>query len=375
MGRTSPLILRSGHLFNNWKSHWFSDANYTNLLTEDLKIRYYINNVNYYLKLPSSDLKIRRPQNLLGIMYNSYYLPEYIRVDKLNSYKFSFYRYNIKNLEINTNLVKKYNNNKQKTALDIIILWKLLSKTSSLSRYLLKLFKYYLINRFYLNHTTQLYYTNNLTNLIMGDTLLGSYKILISYKKKINNIYNFCSFTNSLSFSKNLISKIFNSNYNLTNLFELFSAEDIVLRDAARDAEGRSIIYETKRRSYTATSIVLLDSFGKTYEYEPQKTRRKYPFYDFFFFFKLNLVHILKMYSHYNYYKKRKRKRYKSLKKLKKKYFIRYVMSAGIKIKKLKLYLGNLIELQNKVKDVYAQSFLHLKGNYSKYILDRKSVV
>lgn len=374
MGRTSPLILRSGHLFNNWKSHWFSDANYTNLLTEDLKIRYYINNVNYYLKLPSSDLKIRRPQNLLGIMYNSYYLPEYIRVDKLNSYKFSFYRYNIKNLEINTNLVKKYNNNKQKTALDIIILWKLLSKTSSLSRYLLKLFKYYLINRFYLNHTTQLYYTNNLTNLIMGDTLLGSYKILISYKKKINNIYNFCSFTNSLSFSKNLISKIFNSNYNLTNLFELFSAEDIVLRDAARDAEGRSIIYETKRRSYTATSIVLLDSFGKTYEYEPQKTRRKYPFYDFFFFFKLNLVHILKMYSHYNYYKKRKRKRYKSLKKLKKKYFIRYVMSAGIKIKKLKLYLGNLIELQNKVKDVYAQSFLHLKGNYSKYILNGKTI-
>lgn len=364
MGRTSPLVLRSGHLFNNWKSHWFSDNNYTSLLTEDLKIRYYINNVHYYLKLPSSDLRIKRSQNQTSLMHNSIYLPEYLRVDKLSPFKFHFFRLN-NNLIVNGDFNTSLNHRQTEASLTIILL-NAVVKGNNFSCSQVRLIKSFFYNKL-LTTLNVCKLGSKPLDLLYGAHLDMHRVLLINYKMIINLGFFISSFFSTLKFEKNIHDKLFNKKYNLNNLFELFSGEDILFRDYARGSQGKNIIHQAKRKSYTAASIVLSDSFGKLYRYTPQTSKRKYPFYDFIHFYKLNFIYLLKVYTNYLIYKKKKRKRRLTSKKLKKRYFVRHTHKVLDNIAYLKIALSKLVSVYNNAKYMYRDTSIQLLTDLNKY--------
>lgn len=366
MSRTSPIVLRSGYIFNNWKSHWFSDKNYTQLLTEDLKIRYYINNVYYYLKLPTSDLKIKRRQNRINIMYQNLFLPEFIRADKLNPYRFKFFRFITSGYRYFLNMYPFFGTTifKYYSPIFYLIFYNFKINVMTHSSFSCRTYKYYALSILHRN--------NNLrTHKFIVDTLIRYYMFhnfgfLVKSKMYLNSFCNSSAFIKTLNFKSNLLDKFFNKKMNMVYLFKRINTEDILYHVK----NGTSIIRKFKRKFHTTNSLLMLDSFGKKFKYNPQISRKKFPFYDFIFFYKVNFLHIMKIYSGYKFFHKNKKKRRRTIKIIKYKYFARYINKILEKLSKLKNNLALITHTSNKFKYLIKDPKILLNTFYNKNYLN-----
>nr|YP_009370814.1 ribosomal protein S3 [Pharyngomonas kirbyi]ARO47980.1 ribosomal protein S3 [Pharyngomonas kirbyi] len=354
MSRTSPIVLRSGHTYNNWKSHWYGDNNYTQLLTEDLKIRYYVNNVHYYLKFPSSDLNIRRRQNRISLLHQKLFMPEYTDTSKLNSFLFYFHRLENHSVKKNLQCLKSHSLIKF-SILDILI--KIILGTypnnkfspilnNSVITYLLKSFFFQKVNVF------GFFYHFQLPNLMIKNFEHAKISSnLVFFNRKLRLEHSISSFFKRILFEKKISTEFFNLKHGTLNLFKSVNIED--LSSAQKHRKYRlNIVKKSNKRLHTTNSIVMLDSFGKKYYYRPQDRKDWFPHYDFIAFFKTNFFSLIKVYTGFHLFVRRKKIRKRTFKTFRKKILTKNFIRLANKILRLKNNLSYLIKLSNILKSL-----------------------
>lgn len=418
---SSPISIRLGYFYKNWKSQWFSYQNYTSILSREYQARNYLNNLFAYLKLPTSDFQINHIKQEIIYAYTMVYVP-YSReeidniffnieptifnynkslasssLDKIDAYSPTFLNHimymensSISNDYYYPKLCKLNIANHLKLLYKSFFLYFLLT-SSDFSFYnklpinYLNIFSKKLSKK--INKTNYLkkrnlinvsYSISNEKNNILLMILLSYIMILVSKKQedslyifkllllknnlvtKLYNNINIRFYINSIKMHQNLFSRRVIKRYNKNKFYKrLFDNESLnILKKRKMSLNNTSI----KRLSQLKLNINI---FGNKYMYLLSK-RSKYSLtehqkdylLDFFSFYQLNLYRIFRIYL--------------SLKKKKKKNVIKLNKFEKVSSKKIIMQLKKNSKYSRYGRLRYKKclnKYKKIRSFYKKYIL------